>query len=78
MKKFSDWYKKRHKEIISESHLSVYQCPFCGGTHAYNGDPYRGGRYKGSAKCFECDFTWSVIDVKPLRLDGPLYRDMEI
>lgn len=56
--------------------LFVYKCPWCGG-EAYNGDPYTGGRFRGSAKCFECNKAFSAIHETPISKNGPPYVEPE-
>ena len=55
----------------SEDRLNVYKCPYCGG-EAYNGVPGSGFTFRGSAKCSECNKSYSAVHQKPISEDGPL------
>jgi hypothetical protein len=56
------------KRSLDLSNYSIYPCPHCGG-EATNGEPENGSHYRGSARCLDCQESFSVVGgrIKPVR-----------
>ena len=66
-KKFKEFVRERDNDMCYS--WSEYNCPFCDGT-AYNGEPYfytpKGPLwFRGSAKCQDCNESFSAIKMEP-------------
>lgn len=64
MQRFNEYVENLSRQYDGTEYWT-YECPHCGGK-ALNGDPEKGIKFRGGAKCRDCGQTFSAIGRTPL------------